>query len=197
MKNHVHKIEIRIRALAQSEVSKFQERRKKHPDAPKFPIEKFIENGQLWKASEVEPVYTEFGGLEVYYKKHLYRFGYLYQDSWYIIVDGVFTPDYKRLLILEFADKERTHSEKLKSKFSSPSAKQAALPLDRISEEVKIAVWRRDQGRCADCGSKERLEYHHIIPRNKGGGSSVRNIELLCESCNRKRGDRIDELPLF
>ncbi|NHZ85543.1 MAG: hypothetical protein GWP19_06650 [Planctomycetia bacterium] len=41
------------------------------------------------------------------------------------------------------------------------------------------------------CGSKEKLEYDHIIPHNKGGSDTVRSIQLLCESCNRKKSDKI------
>jgi len=62
---------------------------------------------------------------------------------------------------------------------------------ERISEEVRFAVWRRDQGRCSVCGSQERLEFDHIIPVIEGGSSTERNVQLLCESCNRSKGKRI------
>jgi 5-methylcytosine-specific restriction endonuclease McrA len=42
-----------------------------------------------------------------------------------------------------------------------------------------------------DCGSRERLEYDHIIPVSRGGSNTVRNIELRCERCNRSKGARI------
>ena len=53
-----------------------------------------------------------------------------------------------------------------------------------IPEQVRHAVWRRDEGRCVECGSKEKLEYDHIIPWSKGGSDTERNIQLLCERCN-------------
>jgi len=56
-----------------------------------------------------------------------------------------------------------------------------------ISSTVKREVWRRDQGRCIQCGSQENLEYDHIIPFSKGGSNTARNIQLLCESCNRSK----------
>jgi len=62
---------------------------------------------------------------------------------------------------------------------------------DAIPSAVRRAVWIRDAGRCARCGGRERLEYDHIIPVSKGGSSTERNIELLCEACNRSKSDEI------
>lgn len=61
----------------------------------------------------------------------------------------------------------------------------------RISTEVQDAVWNRDGGKCVSCGSKENLEFDHIIPFSKGGSNTKRNIQLLCESCNRSKSDNI------
>lgn len=60
-----------------------------------------------------------------------------------------------------------------------------------IPEKVRHEVWRRDMGLCVDCGSRENLEFDHIIPVSKGGSNAARNIELRCESCNRSKGARI------
>lgn len=62
---------------------------------------------------------------------------------------------------------------------------------ERIPDDVKIAVWRRDNGCCVRCGGRENLEYDHIIPISKGGSNTLRNIELLCEKCNRTKSDKI------
>ena len=61
----------------------------------------------------------------------------------------------------------------------------------RISQEVKDAVWNRDQGKCIQCGSNENLEFDHIIPFSKGGANTYRNIQLLCENCNRSKSNKI------
>ncbi|HTX21530.1 MAG TPA: HNH endonuclease [Candidatus Aquilonibacter sp.] len=60
-----------------------------------------------------------------------------------------------------------------------------------ISSDVRREVWRRDEGKCVICGSKENLEYDHIIPLSKGGSNTARNIELLCERHNRAKSDLI------
>jgi len=61
----------------------------------------------------------------------------------------------------------------------------------RVPQHVKNEVWRRDEGKCAKCGSRLNLEYDHIIPFSKGGSNTTRNIELLCQKCNRKKFNTI------
>ena len=74
--------------------------------------------------------------------------------------------------------------ERLARVSRSPSGdRRAAIPRD-----VKTAVWRRDEGRCVDCGSRENLEFDHVIPVAMGGSNTERNIQLLCEPCNRGKG---------
>lgn len=60
-----------------------------------------------------------------------------------------------------------------------------------IPEAVRLFVWQRDKGQCVKCGSRERLEFDHIIPITAGGSSTERNVQLLCESCNRSKGATI------
>ena len=116
---------------------------------------------------------------------------WLYQDSVYEVT-GEYSTDEKMLLVLEFVDKERRKFEQLKNKFSGKKSEELKYERNRIPEEVRIAVWRRDQGKCASCGSRENLEYDHIVPVSRGGGNTARNIELLCQSCNRSKSNRIE-----
>ena len=67
-----------------------------------------------------------------------------------------------------------------------PSARR-----ERIPEDVRMFVWQRDKGCCTKCSSRERLEFDHIIPVVEGGSSTARNIQLLCETCNREKGKTI------
>jgi hypothetical protein len=59
---------------------------------------------------------------------------------------------------------------------------------ERIPDNVRLLVWQRDEGRCVQCGSQASLEYDHIIPVVRGGSNTERNIRLLCEACNRRKG---------
>ena len=72
----------------------------------------------------------------------------------------------------------------------------APLPYEQTSrapipEAVRSEVWRRDGGRCVKCGSKENLQFDHIIPVARGGATSAQNLQLLCQQCNRVKGARI------
>lgn len=60
-----------------------------------------------------------------------------------------------------------------------------------IPQNVKDDVWNRDGGICVECGSNENIEFDHIIPYSKGGANTYRNIQLLCEPCNRAKSDNI------
>lgn len=61
-----------------------------------------------------------------------------------------------------------------------------------IPKNVRLEVYNRDRGECVDCGSTTDLEYDHIIPFQKGGANTTQNIQLLCQSCNRKKQNKID-----
>ena len=60
-----------------------------------------------------------------------------------------------------------------------------------VPQHVKTAVWQRDGGRCRECGAASYLEFDHVIPRSRGGATSVGNLQLLCRRCNLKKGDRL------
>lgn len=60
-----------------------------------------------------------------------------------------------------------------------------------ITKSVRIFVWQRDGGKCSQCESRENLEFDHIIPISKGGSNTERNIQILCETCNRRKSAKI------
>ncbi len=62
---------------------------------------------------------------------------------------------------------------------------------DPIPEDVKLLVWARDGGQCVRCGSQQGLHFDHVIPVAKGGGNSEANIQILCQTCNLKKSDKI------
>ncbi|MBI5963572.1 MAG: HNH endonuclease [Chloroflexi bacterium] len=106
-------------------------------------------------------------------------------------VKGFYSDDEIKLLILEDFDRERKCFEKLNVKFNQTVNSGATYERSRIPENIRIEVWRRDGGKCARCGSREKLEYDHIVPISKGGSNTARNIELLCEKCNRSKSNNV------
>ncbi len=62
-----------------------------------------------------------------------------------------------------------------------------------IPTSVKVAVWKRDGGKCVVCGSTDDLHFDHIIPWSKGGSSQTAdNIQLLCCKHNLQKHDKIE-----
>lgn len=61
-----------------------------------------------------------------------------------------------------------------------------------IPKWIKNLVWQRDEGICNKCGSKNDLQFDHVIPFSKGGANSVKNLQILCGKCNRKKFNKID-----
>jgi hypothetical protein len=60
-----------------------------------------------------------------------------------------------------------------------------------IPNLVKEEVFERDGGQCVKCGSTRNLQYDHIIPHSRGGGSkTAANIQLLCDNCNGAKSNR-------
>jgi hypothetical protein len=61
-----------------------------------------------------------------------------------------------------------------------------------IPTYVKVEVWKRDGGKCVQCGATENLHYDHDIPFSKGGSSlTADNVRLLCAKHNLQKSDKI------
>ena len=61
-----------------------------------------------------------------------------------------------------------------------------------IPSSVKQAVWKRDKGKCTECGATDELHFDHIIPFSKGGASTkVENVQLLCARHNLQKSAKI------
>lgn len=57
----------------------------------------------------------------------------------------------------------------------------------------KDALYGKQGGDCAGCTehfSKNILEVDHIVAKSVGGTDQIGNLQLLCPSCNRKKGKR-------
>lgn len=150
-------------------------------------LEKLLADAVLWERSNAEPVLLAVCVGLMDSKYFALPRQYLYQDIFWE-TDPRYTADEMKLLVMDGFDEERRAFERLKQKLTPGN--NTEVTRQSIPEAVRIEVWRRDGGTCK-CGSRERLEYDHIIPVAKGGSNTGRNIELLCEACNRKKAAEI------
>ena len=109
-----------------------------------------------------------------------------YKDGFYWDDEGYTAYEVKALL----HERETRTKRKLQRAIALMEQEPIREPggRDPIPDDVKMFVWRRDGGKCVKCGSKKNLEYDHIIPVSMGGSNTARNIQLLCEECNRSKG---------
>lgn len=114
--------------------------------------------------------------------------GEKFENSQYVLEDLIFEFNY-----FEYVSLMKNYSSdsflKLSEKENLTSNKSKRSR--RIRQSTKDKVWRRDEGKCVECGSNENLEFDHIIPFSKGGANTYRNIQLLCQNCNRSKSDKI------
>jgi len=43
---------------------------------------------------------------------------------------------------------------------------------------------------CVYCGSKDNIEIDHVLPLSRGGRNSIGNMQPLCMTCNRSKGNK-------
>lgn len=120
--------------------------------------------------------------------------GWVYRATVLRVADSagpnVRNPDERLLLVKRYVLRRERAVEKMRREVDALESCRSLEDSTReaIPENVRLFVWQRDKGQCVRCGSRERLEFDHIIPVVAGGSSTERNIQLLCESCNRSKG---------
>jgi hypothetical protein len=73
------------------------------------------------------------------------------------------------------------------------------MPEQRISAELRQQVTERADGNCEYCRSQARyatqpFSVEHIIPRAKGGPTTLENLALACQGCNNHKYDKVAAL---
>lgn len=116
----------------------------------------------------------------------------VFKDNLYRVAGG-YTRDQQVMLVKSYYLKEDKKFQRLGKELEYFERFEAAEKGTRepIPEEVRIFAWRRDGGKCVKCGSQENLEFDHIIPLSKGGSNTERNVQILCQACNRRKADHI------
>jgi DNA repair protein RadD len=70
-------------------------------------------------------------------------------------------------------------------------------PRREIPAGVKRAVALESRDTCPDCGRpfepQRQPQFGHVVHRSLGGDDRALNLSLVCEVCNRRRSNRVDE----
>ena len=70
---------------------------------------------------------------------------------------------------------------------------ERCLDLRSFPEKIKLAVWEKQNHKCAICGKHfvlEEMEGDHITPWREGGRTDIENCQMLCRECNRRKGSK-------
>ena len=97
------------------------------------------------------------------------------------IVDETISLGRKLAKGVEWAD--RTHRKAVHLWTEARPANRTYIPA-----YIRKLVFIRDNYCCVKCGSKKDLEFHHIIPYFIISSNGPKNLQLLCRSCNRRKG---------
>ena len=62
---------------------------------------------------------------------------------------------------------------------------------------IRERILARDGYCCQQCGESEgSLHIDHIVPKRLGGSDLEENLQVLCKSCNLRKGGSFFEKPL-
>lgn len=150
---------------------------------------------EIFEQSKQQPTMVSYClkdlvGDESPWRPDQYDASILFNDRLYGL-NGPYSDEEFKLLCFQEFDREREFFERIRMKFHGGSNLDCSRARMSIPSRVRIFVWQRDGGKCSKCQSREGLEFDHIVPVSKGGSNTERNVELLCETCNRKKGSQI------
>jgi 5-methylcytosine-specific restriction endonuclease McrA len=106
-------------------------------------------------------------------------------------IDKVITFITKAARTVNIADKFRKDIKytigRIKSAKRRP-AKRKPAKRKHIPKAVRDAVMERDNYTCVYCASTNNPELDHNEAHAKGGSDDGDNLQVLCRSCNRRKG---------
>ena len=130
-----------------------------------------------------------------------------YRDRFWWDDEGLMATDVANIVLQTDLDRKQQSDAVAQARVVLLGEAGAPLPEEHVSESVRLAVWRRDLGRCVDCGSFESVVFDHIVPISRGGSDTAANVELRCRSCRvqlarnemrtRVTRARIDAVPYY
>ena len=103
--------------------------------------------------------------------------------------------DYHARYRSEFADRKKESQFKYQSK---PEVKAHRAERERARQVKLVSNLPPDAysfiistyGACLKCNSADKLQVDHVVPLARGGEHTLRNLQVLCQTCNISKGAR-------
>lgn len=86
------------------------------------------------------------------------------------------------------------HPEQVRATLSNLKARRKKADGRHTAQDIKD-LFTKQNGRCLGCSADLSLGYNvdHIMPLSKGGTDWPENLQLLCVSCNRRKGRKLPD----
>ena len=94
--------------------------------------------------------------------------------------------------ITKFTRHQNPHYKEVPSEIPPPpGVENSEVAAPPTTKGQRGRILDRDGRKCQECGSTERLQIDHIVPKSRGGLSTDDNLQVLCIRCNASKGNRI------
>jgi hypothetical protein len=148
----------------------------------------FSVSGGDFRRSDIAPIRVPPEGPSLSLQKYALVSFWLFKKEIYQANDFDLTPEDIVALVNIEENKRRLQLGKAHAVQAMAEQLTRGTKREVITSDIKMFVWQRDAGSCVECSSNENLEFDHVIPLAMGGSNSARNLQLLCETCNRRKG---------
>lgn len=66
-------------------------------------------------------------------------------------------------------------------------AGKIAIKRPVVPESLRNKIFEHDGHKCRQCGATDDLQLDHIVPLSRGGETVEKNLQTLCETCNKQK----------
>jgi len=94
--------------------------------------------------------------------------------------------------VINFAKHQDPHYKESPSEIPPPPGyENGPRKHPALKDFQKEEVYKRDGKKCRNCGATKKLTIDHITPLSLGGDNLPSNLQVLCNSCNASKNNRM------